>query len=74
MSLASDECAFYHQRGHWKYHNLKKGCLSSSYSQQSQTQFCPSSPSNFQDSAGSTASAPASNPDLAFLSAQISEL
>ncbi|GMP92481.1 hypothetical protein CsSME_00042697 [Camellia sinensis var. sinensis] len=26
--LASDECAYCHQRGHWKYHFPKNGCLS----------------------------------------------
>ncbi|XP_028078007.1 uncharacterized protein LOC114279917 [Camellia sinensis] len=74
MSLASDKCAFCHQRGHWKYHCPKKGCLSGSSSQQSRTQFCPSSLSNFQAPITYTASAPALDPDLASLSTQISQL
>lgn len=38
-SLALDECAFCHQRGHWKYHCPKKRCMSVSSFQQSQIQF-----------------------------------
>ncbi|XP_028102871.1 pectinesterase inhibitor 10-like [Camellia sinensis] len=74
MSLASDECAFCHQRDHWKYHCPKKGRLSSSSSQQSRTQFCSSSPSNFQAPASSKVSALAPAPDLASVRARISQL
>ncbi|GMP52866.1 hypothetical protein CsSME_00018533 [Camellia sinensis var. sinensis] len=64
--LASDECAFCHQKGHWKYNCPKKGLQSAQSSQPPQTQFRPL--------AAYTASTPASDPDLASLSAQIAQL
>ncbi|XP_028064111.1 uncharacterized protein LOC114267289 [Camellia sinensis] len=79
MSLASDECAFCHQKGHWKYHCPKKGCLSSSpmsasSSQQFPIKFCASPLSTVQPPASSTASALAPDPDLASLTARIRQL
>ncbi|GMP38985.1 hypothetical protein CsSME_00010013 [Camellia sinensis var. sinensis] len=79
MSLAFNECAFCHQRGHWKYHCPKKGCLSASpvsilSSQLFPIKFCAPPLSTIQPPAGSIASAPAPDPDLASLTTQISQI
>ncbi|KAF5933808.1 hypothetical protein HYC85_029979 [Camellia sinensis] len=65
--IASNECAFCHQRGHWKYHCPKKRRLSASSFQQPQNQF-------WTPPAAYTAFAPIPDPDLASLTAQISQL
>ncbi|GMP38990.1 hypothetical protein CsSME_00010017 [Camellia sinensis var. sinensis] len=73
MSLAFNECAFCHQRGHWKYHCPKKGCLSASpvsisSSQSFPIKFCAPPLSTIQPPAGSIAFVPAPDSDLHILS------
>ncbi|GMP78712.1 hypothetical protein CsSME_00034539 [Camellia sinensis var. sinensis] len=69
--LASDEYAFCHQKGHWKYNCPKKGRQFAQSSQPSPPQFRGPTPSTFHPPTAYTASAPASDPDLTSLNAQI---
>ncbi|CAL5443960.1 unnamed protein product [Camellia sinensis] len=69
--LGLDECAFCHQRGHWKKNCPKKGRQPAP---SSQTQFRGTTSSTFRPPAAYTASTPAPDPDLASLSAQVAQL